>query len=118
MSFVKTKPINGESEIESQTRFFNSSLKILEIITDNDFQCHLISKYYENVINLWENLHFIKDCIENRLGNNDFCNRLPDHVLNTIFKHYVSLIPILHSENFQSETHFSRIVIWTQEYVF
>ncbi|XP_051163734.1 uncharacterized protein LOC127283098 [Leptopilina boulardi] len=104
-----------DSFVKSSSMDRALGLKILEIIIDNNFLCNFLPKYYEKFINLWENLHFIEDCIESRLENNNFPNLLPDNVLKSIFKHYLSLIPILNSDNFKSEIHFSRIIIWTQE---
>lgn len=91
-------------------------IKLLEIILDSNFLCNYLPEYYTKMINLWENLCFLEKSIEIRLGNN-FSHSLSDSFLNTSFKHYVSLIPKLDSENFQSEKHFSRIIVWTREII-
>ena len=107
--------MSDTSEAE-KTRMLKLGLRILEFLLKKEFHSFLVEEYHECMIEFWDDLNFVKTFIEDKYSDNDNSYMLPEDVLKILFKHYVSLIPLLHhSDNFRSSRHFSQIVLWAQE---
>lgn len=105
--------------IKEQEQTLTLSVKIFKQLLNIDFQEELLTNYYEDLINIWNDLRVILRHVENRLKCSDKLNNLMnENVFIDLFDDYLSMIFILSKiDVYDISECFQNILIWIEEKV-
>ncbi|KAI4474191.1 hypothetical protein M0804_014974 [Polistes exclamans] len=105
--------------IKEQEQTITLSIKILKQLLNIDFQEELLTTYYEDLVNIWNDLRVILRHVESRLKCSDkLYNLMDENVFIDLFNDYLSMIFILSKiDVYDISECFQNILLWIEEKV-